>query len=88
MANAHVTRCHLEHHITLANSVALAGHVWFGHAVLGGLSAVHQHSRIGTGAMIGGGAMTVQDVPPYLIAQGDRAVSEGLNRGACVDWRI
>ena len=82
MANAHVAHdCHLENHITLANSVALAGHVLVGsHAVLGGLSAVHQHSRIGTGAMISGGAMTVQDVPPYLIAQGDRARLRGLNR--------
>ena len=82
MANAHVAHdCVLENRITLANSVALAGHVIVGsHAVLGGLSAVHQHTRIGAGAMLSGGTMAAQDVPPYLIAQGDRAQLRGLNR--------
>ena len=82
MANAHVAHdCILADHITIANSVALAGHVEVGrHAVLGGLSAVHQFTRIGAGAMVSGGAMAAQDVPPYLIAQGDRAQLRGLNR--------
>ena len=82
MANAHVAHdCVLGDRITMANSVALAGHVIIGnHAVLGGLSAVHQYTRIGTGAMLSGGTMAAQDVPPYLIAQGDRALLRGLNR--------
>jgi UDP-N-acetylglucosamine acyltransferase len=47
--------------------------------VLGGLAGVHQHSRIGRCAMVGGGAMAAQDVPPFTIAQGDRARLMGLN---------
>jgi UDP-N-acetylglucosamine acyltransferase len=67
-------------HCVLANSVALAGHVEVeDHAVLGGLSGVHQNGRIGRNAMLGGGAMATQDVPPFTIAQGDRARLFGLN---------
>lgn len=67
-------------HCVLANSVALAGHVTVeDYAVLGGLSGVHQNGRIGCFAMLGAGAMAAQDVPPYTIAQGDRARLYGLN---------
>jgi UDP-N-acetylglucosamine acyltransferase len=82
MAYAHVAHdCILGNNVILANSVALAGHVEIGdYAVLGGLSAVHQHTRIGAGVMLSGGSMATQDVPPFLIAQGDRARLRGLNR--------
>lgn len=64
----------------LANSVALGGHVAVDDGVVfGGLSAVHQHGRIGRLAMVGGGAMCTQDVPPFTLAQGDRARLFGLN---------
>jgi UDP-N-acetylglucosamine acyltransferase len=67
-------------HCVLANSVALAGHVEVeDYAVLGGLSGVHQNGRIGRNAMLGAGAMATQDVPPFTIAQGDRARLYGLN---------
>ncbi|MGO8970451.1 MAG: acyl-ACP--UDP-N-acetylglucosamine O-acyltransferase [Myxococcaceae bacterium] len=63
-----------------ANGATLAGHVEVGDFVtLGGLSAVHQFTRIGAHAFIAGGAMVVMDVPPYCIAQGDRAELAGLN---------
>ena len=39
-------------------------------AILGGLCAVHQHCRVGRLAMVGGGAMCAQDVPPFALAQG------------------
>ena len=48
-------------------------------AILGGFAGVHQHSRIGRCAMVGAGAMAAQDVPPFTIAQGDRARLFGLN---------
>ena len=82
MTCSHVAHdCQLGDHIVMANSVALAGHVVINdHAVLGGLSAVHQHVRIGESALVGGGAMIAQDLPPYCIAQGDRARLHGLNR--------
>jgi UDP-N-acetylglucosamine acyltransferase len=81
MASSHVAHdCSIGSGCILANSVGLAGHVVIqDRAVLGGLSAVHQHARIGRSAMVGGGAMVAQDVPPFTVAQGDRARLFGLN---------
>jgi UDP-N-acetylglucosamine acyltransferase len=64
----------------LANAATLAGHVEVGdHVIVGGLSAVHQFTRLGKHAFLAGGAMVVMDVPPYCTAQGDRAELAGLN---------
>jgi UDP-N-acetylglucosamine acyltransferase len=81
MANSHVAHdCVVGSDTTFANSAAIGGHVTIGDgAMLGGLSAVHQHCRVGRLAMLGGGAMCAQDVPPFTIAQGDRARLYGLN---------
>jgi UDP-N-acetylglucosamine acyltransferase len=81
MAYSHVAHdCRVGSHCVFANSVNLAGHVEIQDAVvLGGLVGVHQHSRIGRCAMVGGGGMAAQDVPPFTIAQGDRARLFGLN---------
>jgi UDP-N-acetylglucosamine acyltransferase len=81
MANSHVAHdCIIGSDTTFANSAAVGGHVIVGDgAVLGGLSAVHQFSRVGRLAMLGGGAMCSQDVPPFTIAQGDRARLVGVN---------
>jgi len=81
MAYSHVAHdCLIGNHVIMANAAALGGHITIGdRAVLGGLVAVHQFVRIGGYAMIGGGAIVVQDVPPYLIASGNRAELHGLN---------
>ena len=81
MAYSHVAHdCQVGNGCVLANSVALAGHVEVGnHVILGGLSAVHQFTRIGDHAFIAGGSMVAMDVPPYCTAQGDRAELVGLN---------
>ncbi len=81
MANTHVAHdCVVGDHCVFANSVAVAGHVTIqDRVVLGGLAAVHQFGRIGRCAMVGGGGMAAQDVPPFTIAQGDRARLVGLN---------
>jgi len=81
MAYSHVAHdCRLGDSCVLANSAALAGHVEVGnHVAFGGLSAVHQFTRIGDHAFIAGGAMVAMDVPPYCTAQGDRAELVGLN---------
>jgi UDP-N-acetylglucosamine acyltransferase len=64
----------------IANGVAIAGHVIIENRVtLGGLSAVHQFVTIGSYAMIAGGSMVTQDIPPGVIAQGDRARLAGIN---------
>lgn len=81
MAYSHVAHdCIVHDHIVLANGATLAGHVEVeSAAILGGLAAVHQFCRIGCHAMISGGAMVTQDIPPYTVAQGDRAKTVGLN---------
>jgi UDP-N-acetylglucosamine acyltransferase len=81
MSCSHVAHdCQIANGCVLANSAALAGHVQVDdHVILGGLSAVHQFTRIGRHAFIAGGAMVAMDVPPYCTAQGDRAELVGLN---------
>lgn len=81
MANSHVAHdCEVGSDCMFANSAAIGGHVTVGDGVvLGGLVGVHQFARIGDLAMVGGGAMCAQDVPPFTLAQGDRARLFGLN---------
>lgn len=81
MAYSHVAHdCVVGNGNVLANAATLAGHVEVGdHCTLGGLSAVHQFTRIGKHAFLAGGTMAVMDVPPYCIAQGDRAELAGPN---------
>jgi UDP-N-acetylglucosamine acyltransferase len=81
MAGSHVAHdCIVGSGVVFANCAAVAGHVVVeDRAVLGGFAGVHQHSRVGRNAMIGAGAMAAQDVPPFTIAQGDRARLFGLN---------
>ncbi|MDW7643596.1 MAG: acyl-ACP--UDP-N-acetylglucosamine O-acyltransferase [Desulfuromonadales bacterium] len=81
MAYSHVAHdCIVGNQVILANGATLAGHVQVDdHAILGGLSAVHQFTRVGCHVMISGGSMVAQDIPPYTIAQGDRAKTVGLN---------
>ena len=64
----------------LANGVALAGHVEVGnHVVVGGYTPVHQFCKIGDHVMIGGASALAQDVPPYCLAEGNKAKLRGLN---------
>jgi UDP-N-acetylglucosamine acyltransferase len=81
MAYSHVAHdCQLGDGIELANGVQLAGHVVVEDgASLGGLAAVHQFVRVGSGAFVGAGAMVSQDVLPYTLVSGDRARTFGLN---------
>ncbi len=81
MANSHVAHdCAVGSGCMFANSSAIGGHVTIEDGVvLGGLVGVHQHGRIGRLAMVGGGGMCAQDVPPFTLAQGDRAKLFGLN---------
>ena len=64
----------------LANGATLAGHVELGnHVVVGGLTPIHQFVHIGDYAMVGGASALAQDVPPYCMAEGNRATLRGLN---------
>lgn len=81
MAYSHVAHdCIVRDQVIFANGATLAGHVEIeSNAILGGLAAVHQFCRIGCHTMISGGSMIAQDIPPYTVAQGDRAKTVGLN---------
>jgi len=79
--------CHLAHNVTLGDYVimsnvgTLAGHVTVGdHAVIGGLVAIHQFCRVGKMAMIGGCSKVVQDVPPFMLADGNPAQTRTINK--------
>lgn len=82
MAYAHVAHdCKTGHSVILANNTTLAGHIILGnHVTIGGLVAIHQFVKIGDHAYIGGKAAVVKDVPPFVIAAGDRARLHGLNK--------
>jgi UDP-N-acetylglucosamine acyltransferase len=77
---------HIGHNVVMGNHVivsmaALAGHVVVEDcALVGGLSAVHQFCRIGTLSMIAGCAKVVQDVPPYMIVDGNPAEARTINK--------
>ena len=81
MAYTHVAHdCQVGNDCVLANAATLGGHVEIGdHVILGGLSAVHQFTRVGQHAFVAGGSMVVMDVPPFCTAQGDRAELVGIN---------
>jgi UDP-N-acetylglucosamine acyltransferase len=81
MAYVHVGHdCVLEDDVTIANAVQLGGHVHVeAHAGIGGSSAVHQLTRIGTYAFVGGGSHVRQDVPPYAKVSGDPVKLYGIN---------
>lgn len=78
---------HIAHNVTLGNRVimsnvaTLAGHILVeDHAVVGGLAAVHQFCRIGKMAIIGGCSKVVQDVPPFMLADGNPAEVRTINK--------
>ena len=80
LAYAHVGHdCTVGDAVIFSNNGTLAGHVQVGdHAVIGGLTAVHQFCRIGRFAITGGCSKIVQDVPPFMIADGYRAKVRGI----------
>jgi len=87
MAYSHVAHdCCLGDQIVMANCATLGGHVELGDwAIMGGLSAVHQHTKVGAHCFIAHNAMVTRDVPPYVMAVGRPAEphsvnSEGLKR--------
>ncbi len=72
--------CIVGNGVVMANAATLAGHVKVDdHAIVGGLVAVHQYVTIGTHCIIGGASAVSKDIPPYVMAVGNRARIFGLN---------
>jgi len=82
LAYAHIAHdVQLGNHVIMSNVATLAGHVVVeDHAVVGGLAAVHQFCRIGRLAIVGGCSKVVQDVPPFMLADGNPAVTRTVNK--------
>lgn len=81
LAYSHIGHdCEVGNGVVFSNNGTLAGHVFVGdHAVMGGLTAVHQFCRIGRYAITGGCSKIVQDTPPFMIADGNPARVRGIN---------
>jgi UDP-N-acetylglucosamine acyltransferase len=70
----------IGNHCILANAATLAGHVELGdYVVIGGMTPIHQFVHVGDYAMVGGASALAQDVPPFCMAEGNRASLRGLN---------
>lgn len=95
MAYCHVAHnCTIDSNVIMANSVMLAGHVHIeDHAVIGGMTPIHQFVRIGKYAMVGGFSRVTHDILPYTIGAGFDYEIRGLNiiglkrHGICLDTR-
>jgi UDP-N-acetylglucosamine acyltransferase len=81
LAYSHIGHdCTVGDEVIFSNNGTLAGHVQVGdHAIMGGLTAVHQFCRLGRYAITGGCSKIVQDVPPFMIADGNPAKVRGIN---------
>lgn len=82
MVYSHVAHdCEIGNQVVLANAATLAGHIEIeDYAIVGGLVGVHQFVRLGCHSIIGGGSGVNQDIPPYMMANGQRVKLYGLNK--------
>src|SRR5256886_12311683 len=81
LAYSHIGHdCTVGDHVIFSNNGTLAGHVQVGnHAMMGGLTAVHQFCRIGRFAITGACSKIVQDVPSFMIDHSNPAEIRGIN---------
>lgn len=81
MAYAHAAHdCQIGSDCVLANAATLAGHVLVeDNVIVGGLVGIHQFTRVGKFAMIGGCSRVTQDVPPFSLSVGMPAAVYGIN---------
>lgn len=82
LAYSHIAHdCTVGDDVIFSNNGTIAGHVTVeDFAIIGGLTAVHQFCRIGRHAITGGCSKIVQDVPPFMIADGNPAEIRGYNK--------
>ncbi len=82
MAFVHIAHdCVIGSHCILANNATLGGHIVLGDYVnIGGMTPIHQFVKIGDGAMVAGASALSQDIPPFCLAEGNRATIRGLNK--------
>jgi UDP-N-acetylglucosamine acyltransferase len=81
MAYVHLAHdVQIGNHTTLANNATFAGHVHVGDWVtVGGLTGIHQFVKVGAYAFVGFSSAVTQDVPPYMMADGNPLAVRGFN---------
>lgn len=81
LAYVHIAHnCILGNGVTMSNLAQLAGHVQLGdHVTIGGQTGVHQFTRVGRHAMLGGMSKVIKDVPPFFLVEGNPCEPYGLN---------
>jgi UDP-N-acetylglucosamine acyltransferase len=81
MAYTHIAHdCVVGNRTTLANNTTLGGHVELGDWVtVGGLTGIHQFVKVGAHAMLGFASAVSQDVPPYMLVDGNPLAVRGIN---------
>jgi UDP-N-acetylglucosamine acyltransferase len=81
MAYVHVAHdCQIGNRTTLANNTTLGGHVHLGDWVtVGGLTGIHQFVKVGAHAMVGFASAVSQDVPPFMLVDGNPLAVRGFN---------
>ena len=81
MVYTHIAHdCIIEDEVVLANNVQVGGHVLIQNkAIIGGSCAIHQFSRVGQSAMVGGMTGVLSDVIPFGLSLGNRNNLSGLN---------
>ena len=81
MAYTHIAHdCVVGNHSTLANNTTLGGHVELGEWVtVGGLTGIHQFVKVGAHAMLGFASAVSQDVPPFMLVDGNPLAVRGVN---------
>ena len=81
MGSTHVAHdAILGNNIVMVNQSMVAGHVIVEDSVIiGGSTPIHQFVRLGEYCMIGGASAVAQDIPPFCLAEGNRAVVKSLN---------
>ena len=81
MAYVHIAHdCVVGNQTILANNATLAGHVQIGdYAIIGGLTGLHQFTQVGAPVMSGFASHISQDVPPFMMVDGNPLAVRGLN---------
>ena len=81
LAYAHVAHdCQIGSHTIFSNNGTVAGHVIVeDYAIISGLTAIHQFCRVGQHSITGGCSKIVQDIPPFMIVDGNPAAVRGIN---------
>ena len=85
LTNTHIGHnCKIGNQVVMANVVHVGGHVHIeDNATIGGLTGIHQFVRVGKGTMIGGYSRLIQDVPPFMLCDGNPAYVRNLNAIGC-----